>query len=359
MEINMKDTLRALRQKKNVTQEALADHLGITPQSVGKWERGEGFPDITLLPNIALYFNVTIDDLLNVGKARIDEKVQAYQDESRRYKNAGKNEENLALWERAYAEFPNDCRVMAGLMGAINLEGQWPCPKEKAERIISLGERILLESTDTQLREYAIQLLCYTYDSIGDKENALLYADMGGSIWTTREGFRAKVLNGEAGIEACQNCIDSLLYLAALTAQSMLTKSEFAPNEKIAAYEFGIQLMKLLFEDDNVGFYANDISMRYSFIARNYAKLGNVENTLHSLEECAKYAVIASNLKEMQYTAPMVNRVKYNPADTFQNYKGNACNLRLKELEWNGYDFVRKDKRFQKVVGDLEAYAKL
>ena len=40
MEISMKDTLRNLRQQKNVTQEALATHLGITPQSVGKWERG-------------------------------------------------------------------------------------------------------------------------------------------------------------------------------------------------------------------------------------------------------------------------------------------------------------------------------
>lgn len=359
MEINMKDTLRALRQKKNVTQEALANHLGITPQSVGKWERGEGFPDITLLPNIALYFNVTIDELLNVGKARIDEKVHAYQDESTRYRNAGKNEENLALWERAYAEFPNDCRVMDGLMRAINLEEQWPCPKEKAGRIISLGERILLESTDTQLRESAIQCLCYTYNSIGDEENALRYADMGGSIWATRESFWACVRNGEAGIEVCQNYIVSLLVSAAQTAQTMLTKSEFAPNEEIAAYEFGIRLMKLLFEDNNVGFYANDISMRYSYIARNYAKLGDAESTLHSLEECAEYTVIASNLKKMQYTAPMVNRVKYNPAATVQNYKGNACNLRLKELEWNGYDFVRKDKRFQKIVGDLESYAEL
>lgn len=128
----------------------------------------------------------------------------------------------------------------------------------------------------------------------------------------------------------------------------MLTKSEFTPNEEIAAYEFGVRLLKLLFEDDNVGFYVNDISMRYSYIARNYAKLGDVETTLHSLEECAEYAVIASNLKEMQYTAPMVNRVKYNPADTIQNYKGNACNLCLEALEWNGYDFVRNDKKVSK-----------
>lgn len=58
MQINLKDKLRSLRLQKNITQEALAGHLGITPQSVGKWERGEGFPDITLLPRIAFYFDI-------------------------------------------------------------------------------------------------------------------------------------------------------------------------------------------------------------------------------------------------------------------------------------------------------------
>lgn len=55
MKIDMKDTLRALRQKEKITQKTLAAYLGITPQSVGKWERGEGFPDISLLPRIACF----------------------------------------------------------------------------------------------------------------------------------------------------------------------------------------------------------------------------------------------------------------------------------------------------------------
>ena len=71
MEINLKEKLRTLRQRKNVTQEALANHLGITPQSVGKWERGEGYPDITLLPKIAFYFDVTVDELLCVDTSKI------------------------------------------------------------------------------------------------------------------------------------------------------------------------------------------------------------------------------------------------------------------------------------------------
>ena len=40
MEINLKEKLRSLRLEKNITQDALAGHLGITPQSVSKWDRG-------------------------------------------------------------------------------------------------------------------------------------------------------------------------------------------------------------------------------------------------------------------------------------------------------------------------------
>ena len=83
MDINLKDTLKSLRQQKNITQETLAEYLGITQQSVGKWERGEGFPDIVLLPKIALYFNVSIDELLNVGQARIEEKINEYTEQSK------------------------------------------------------------------------------------------------------------------------------------------------------------------------------------------------------------------------------------------------------------------------------------
>ena len=358
MEINLKDTLRALRQKKNVTQEALAAYLGITQQSVGKWERGEGFPDITLLPRIALYFDVTVDELLDVGRARIEDRIQAYLDESMRYKNIGENEKNLALWERAYDEFPNDCRVMDGLMNAINREANYPCPKEDAERIISLGERILQTSTDVELRENAIQTLCYTYHFMDDEENALRYANMGGSIHVTRQDLRATVQKGEAGVKACQAYIASLISHASIQAGWMVQKGEFSPEEKVAVYQFCVDLHKLLLSDGNVGFYAYDFSQDYFFIAGCYAGMKDAERTIEALEQCAEYAAITADLDgELQYTAPMVNRLKYDPTETSKNFKGNACNLRLQGLEWSGFDFVREDERFRRIVEQLKQHA--
>ena len=64
MELQIDKKIRQYRKQMDITQGELARILGVSPQSVSKWETGEGYPDITLLPKIANYFNVSIDLLL-------------------------------------------------------------------------------------------------------------------------------------------------------------------------------------------------------------------------------------------------------------------------------------------------------
>ncbi len=52
------------RQKKGITQEELANFIGVSKASVSKWERGHSFPEITFLPLLASYFDTTIDELM-------------------------------------------------------------------------------------------------------------------------------------------------------------------------------------------------------------------------------------------------------------------------------------------------------
>lgn len=68
--------IKALRQRKGITQEVMAQHFGITAQAVSKWERGVATPDIGMLPEISAFFGVTIDELFNVSDDTRMERIQ-------------------------------------------------------------------------------------------------------------------------------------------------------------------------------------------------------------------------------------------------------------------------------------------
>ncbi|MBR6361416.1 MAG: helix-turn-helix transcriptional regulator, partial [Clostridia bacterium] len=69
------ENIRSLRKERDLTQEALAEFLGVSFQAVSKWERGESYPDIELLPAIAAFFSVSTDNLLGVDKAKNEEEI--------------------------------------------------------------------------------------------------------------------------------------------------------------------------------------------------------------------------------------------------------------------------------------------
>lgn len=62
-DMNIGNQIKTLRLEKKVKQEELANYLGVSTQAVSKWETGASTPDITLLPEIATYFGVVIDEL--------------------------------------------------------------------------------------------------------------------------------------------------------------------------------------------------------------------------------------------------------------------------------------------------------
>ena len=74
--MEMGKEIRRLRDDRGITQEALAAALDVTPQTVSKWERGASMPDIGMLPKIAIYFGVTIDQLFAMAPEQQLERIE-------------------------------------------------------------------------------------------------------------------------------------------------------------------------------------------------------------------------------------------------------------------------------------------
>lgn len=70
---NFGDKIFELRREKGLTQDALAEMLGVTAQAVSKWERGESMPETAMLPKLAEIFDVTIDSLFGTEKKPLAE----------------------------------------------------------------------------------------------------------------------------------------------------------------------------------------------------------------------------------------------------------------------------------------------
>lgn len=65
MEYSLGRKIAELRRKANLTQEALAEKMGVSAQAVSKWENDQSCPDIMLLKNLAKTFSITVDELLS------------------------------------------------------------------------------------------------------------------------------------------------------------------------------------------------------------------------------------------------------------------------------------------------------
>jgi len=78
LEIAIGEKIKSFRKKREITQEQLAEYLNISFQSVSKWECGEAYPDITMLPKIAMFFGITTDELLCIDKLQEKEDIEKY-----------------------------------------------------------------------------------------------------------------------------------------------------------------------------------------------------------------------------------------------------------------------------------------
>ena len=168
--MNLSANLRSLRRNANLTQEQLADVLGVSFQSISKWERGEGMPDIMLLPSIAKYFHVTIDDLLGMD----DELQQANANEllvtvaTMDWTHHEEYEKSIAMLREYIKKYPLDWEMRITLAWHIFSYEQHGDNRTNAIReTADILQHVVDYCCNTHWRTKALDMLIVTWHEIG------------------------------------------------------------------------------------------------------------------------------------------------------------------------------------------------
>lgn len=157
----LSETFKTLRRRLNLTQEQVAEVLGVSCQAVSKWETGFSCPDISLLPGIADLFGVSVDHLLGHDTCKLKEEIQAVCREATALFDKDCHSEAVPLLREALIRHPGNEELMYALAWALS--GTLRESPENYEEAILLYHKILEISTDTAMRTKVTRDLMYRY----------------------------------------------------------------------------------------------------------------------------------------------------------------------------------------------------
>lgn len=166
------EKLREYRRRLEMTQEDVANALGVAPQTVSKWERAESYPDITLLPALANLFGVTADQLLGMDQLREEYRIGLVYTQAREKLRQKDWNGAIAVYEQALRTWPNDAGFLTDLAMALALAGT----SMQLARAQELCERVLHMQVNVKVQHTARAALCYILAKAGKHEKALLNA---------------------------------------------------------------------------------------------------------------------------------------------------------------------------------------
>lgn len=233
MKISIDTNLKALRRAKGITQQEVADHLGISVQAISKWERNEGYPDISTLPLLASYYDVSVDALLGVDRIKRQQSIDRYKEQ---FKNrfSVPMEDRLRMCYAAYSEFPNEPEIVHMLVCTLYADGL----EKHQEKITKLSQWLLENYNQTGQYFGAVRNLCHASALTGDMDQAKKYAAMGGRYVGTETQLLLHVLKDDEAVAMCKSNISQLIDLIAVNTKVMLENGQFDDTARKNAVEF-------------------------------------------------------------------------------------------------------------------------
>ena len=159
MENHVADQIRFYRRQEGLTQEQLAEAMGVSVAAVSKWEQGQSLPEIPMLMELADFFDLSVDALLGYrlrsnDRKSISERLKVLRREDR-------YDEGLAEAEKALQKFPNTFTVVYECAKLFEMAGGTRKDKALQRRALDLlthAIRLLPQNSDPQVSEMSLRL---------------------------------------------------------------------------------------------------------------------------------------------------------------------------------------------------------
>ena len=354
--------IKRLRREKEITQEQLAEYLGITSRAISQWECDRTAPDISQIPALCHIFDVSSDILLGIDVEKNEERIKSYLEEAHKVDWEGNFEKEVELLREALGKFPKSYQIMQKLANAlVNVYSRKGI--KDYEEVFSLCNRVLAECTDSTTRYEATQTLVYAYDYAGKKEEMLRVAEEMPKSIISYESCMLWIWEGDADFAKKQEFIHYLIYqlVSAIGAAGVHRHDDdtmfFAPEDRMRLHKLQVDLLELLFPEKDYQNAAQVGWMACMHMGRLFLQNNDLENAWKWMEKCADFAIHMDTYDfDGKHTSPVLRG--YSDGGFIPEAVGNTSQMTLDWLLEEEFDVLRTDERFEMFAERLKEVAK-
>lgn len=194
--MNIGNKIRELRKQRGITQEQLAESIGISFQAVSKWENNIALPDITLVPVLASYFGVSMDELFDFNLKEIEHAVRIITEKAYQYRESNPAESRRIL-EEGLKKYPENDILLNNLLYVLDYS-------VRPDETIAIASKLIEKTNQNDVKYDALRFLAYAYKAKGDLESAEAAIEQIPEIYFTKLTEKAYLLSGKAKFEAAE-----------------------------------------------------------------------------------------------------------------------------------------------------------
>lgn len=360
MNIYFAEKLKSLRADKKISQEKLAQYLNVSFQAVSKWETGNAYPDITLLPDIARFFGVTVDDLLCVDKTDEKRLFEYYSERAADLFRCGDRAGALALWQEAYRRMPNNIDVKEMLMSSY-----FDTDNEKYfDEFYDLASDIAAGNAEGRAcamyyKGQAISQLARVFAQRGEMEEAQKWAQQSVPIFNSMEIIEAMIDTGEDLATDAAFCtywfLEELFFLVCRIDGD----DGIGPGDdyKQQCFIAAAQIYETVYRNDDTGFeQLQHLYNLHQGIAEYEAMKNGDESVIKShLERAFECCKKSMSVKNHRLTHPMLYGWQVCDAPSDNKINMRFLSERLQEKIYDPYRsadwFIKTENEIAEIMG--------